>query len=126
METPDSDNLKAQMKSDNPELGHRLENVGANLKSAYKLGVEMNRNVQQTNKRLYDRNAEERSFKVGDLVYLYSPAIKPGLSRKFHRNWAGPFKVTRKTFELNYVILSQNMKQIVHINRLKKAYCSGH
>jgi hypothetical protein len=94
METPGSDNLKARVKTDNPDLDHRLENLRASLKSAYKLAAKMNRKAQQTNKRFYDRKAKERSFEVGDLVYLYSPAIKPGLSRKFHRNWAGPFKVT--------------------------------
>jgi hypothetical protein len=86
METPSSDNVKARVKTDNPDLDNRLENLRANLKSAYKLAAEMNRKAQQTNKKSYDRKVKERNFEVGDLVYLYSPAIKPGFSRKFHRS----------------------------------------
>jgi hypothetical protein len=60
---------------------------------------------------------------VNDLVYLYLPVIKPGLTKKFARKWAGPFKVTKKISDLNYEIISQKDKnQVVHINRLKKAY----
>ena len=76
-----------------------------------------NRTAQQANKRLYDQNAKERHFNVGDTVY------KPGLSRKFSKRWTGPYKVTAKISDLNYVILDQkNRKQVVHVNRLKKAY----
>jgi hypothetical protein len=78
MDTPGSDDLKARVKTDNPYLDHRLENLRASLKSAHKLAAEMNRKAQQTNKWFYGRKAKERSFEVGDLVYLYSPAIKPG------------------------------------------------
>ena len=61
------------------------------------------------------------------MVYQYRPAIKPGLTRKFHRPWAGPYQITRKTSELNYEILGQDGRtQVVHVNRLKKAYGSNH
>jgi hypothetical protein len=102
MEIPNNDNLKARVKTENPDLDRRLENLIASLTTAYKLAAEMNRKSRQTNKKLYDRKVKERDFKVGDLVYLYSPAIKPGLTRKFHLAWAGPFQITRKTSELNY------------------------
>ena len=54
---------------------------------------------------------------------MYNPARKPGQCHKFHKPWAGPFKVTAKISDLNYEIVSLNhKKQIVHINRLKEAY----
>jgi hypothetical protein len=60
---------------------------------------------------------------VNDLVYLYLPVIKPVLTKKFARKWAGTFKVAKKISDLNYEIISQkDKKQVVHINRLKKAY----
>jgi len=56
-------------------------------------------------------------------VYLYTPAMKAGLTRKFKKFWSGPYNVIRKMYELNYEIVSQdNRKQIVHINRLKRCY----
>ena len=56
-------------------------------------------------------------------MYLYSPAIKPGLSRKFTKPWSDPHKITRVVTPLNYEIVDQNnRKQTVHVNRLKPAY----
>ena len=94
----------------------------ASLNLAYKLIAEANRKSHQNNKRLYDRRAKVRKFKENDLVYLYNPAKKPGLTRKFHRPWAGPFKVITKISDLNYKIVDQNNKQqVVHVNRMKRA-----
>jgi hypothetical protein len=46
--------------------------------------------------------------------------MKPGLSRKFHRAWSGPHKVTAKGTDLNYEIVDQKgRKQVIHSNRLK-------
>jgi hypothetical protein len=127
MEIPGNDVLKARVVTENPDLNRRLESLKANLKTAYKLAAETNRKTQQANKRLYDREAKERHFNISDMVYLYRPAIKPGLTRKFHRPWAGPYQITRKTSELNYEILGQDGRtQVVHVNRLKKAYGTNH
>ena len=58
-------------------------------------------------------------------MYLYSSAMKPGLSRKFNKHWSGPHKITRVVTHLNYEIVDQNnKKQTVHVNRLKSAYDS--
>ena len=58
-------------------------------------------------------------------MYLYSPAMKPGLSRKFNKPWSGPHKITRVVIHLNFEIVDQNnKKQTVHVNRLKPAYDS--
>ena len=62
---------------------------------------------------------------MNNLVYLYNPAKKPGLSRKFWKPWQGLYKVTKKLSDLNYEITDQyGQKRIVHINRLKGAYAS--
>ena len=72
-----------------------------------------------------DRRAKLRKFKVGDLVYLYSLAMNPGLSRKFNKPWSGPHKITRVVTPLNYEIVDQNnRKPTVHVNRLIPAYDS--
>ena len=64
-----------------------------------------------------------RSFQTGDFVYLFNPAAKFGLSRKFRKPWSGPYRITAKISDLNCEIEDQNFtKQVVHLNRLKKAY----
>jgi hypothetical protein len=57
------------------------------------------------------------------MIYLYNTTVKPGLTRKFKRPWTGLYQITRKISDLNCEILGQNNKtQVVHVNRLKKAY----
>jgi len=88
---------------------------------------ETSRKSRERNKKHYDRRAKSRSFANGEYVYLHNPARKPGLSRKFHKYWVGPYKVTSKISELNYEILGKNdRRQVVHISRLKPAngYCA--
>jgi len=101
----------------------RLENLKSSLQLAYKAIKKANRQSHLNNKRLYDRKAKLRSFQVEDIVYLYNPARMPGKCFKFHKFWTGPFKITAKLSDLNYEIVSMNhKKQVVHVNRLKKAY----
>ena len=90
MEIPTNDNLKARVVTENPDLNHLLENVKASLRTAYKLAAKANQKSHQANKKLYEHKAKEHNFNVGNLVYLYNPAIKPVLTRKFHWSWAGP------------------------------------
>jgi len=86
---------------------------------------EQGRLSHTTNKRYYDKPAKHREFEVGDTVYLYNPAVKKGVSTKFRRTWLGPWRVTEKKSRLNYAIVDRRGRRlVVHVNRLKKAYCS--
>jgi hypothetical protein len=79
----------------------------------------------QVNKQYYDRKAKQRYFEVNGLAYMYNPAKKAGLTRKFYKPWHGPYLVTKKLSDLSYEIADQNGKtQVVHVNRLKRAYNS--
>jgi hypothetical protein len=120
---PGNENLKAKISIENPDHKRRLENLKSSLKLAYKAVARANRKSHENNKRLYDRKATTRRFEAGELVYLHNPSVKPGLTKKFSNPWKGPFKVTNRLSDLNYEIIGQNnKKQVVHINRLKKAY----
>jgi hypothetical protein len=125
MPLPNSDNLKARVSRENPDHHQRLQDLKASLNAACKCVNRANKMAHHNNKRLYDRRAKLRKFKFGNLVYLYSPAMKPGLSRKFNKPWSGPHKITRVVTHLNNEIVEQNNKrQTVHVNRLKLAYDS--
>jgi len=120
---PSTDNLKARLPKDNTDEDQRLENVKLNLRLAYRVAAKANRKSHLNNKRLYDRKAKPREFEVQDLVYLYNPALKPGLTRNFAKPWIGPCQITKKISELNYEIVDLKGKgQVVHINRLKKSF----
>jgi hypothetical protein len=93
------------------------------LKQAYQLAREASKQSRQANKRLYDRHAKRRTFKPGDLVYLFCPVRKPGTSRKFPFPWKGPFEILAKLSDLNYEIAGyNNKKMVVYVNRLKAVH----
>jgi hypothetical protein len=120
MTLPNLANLEAKVTEENSDYKQRLESLNSTLKLAYDSVAKANRASNRNNKRLYDRKAKVRHFKVDDLVYLYNPSVKPGLTKKFSKPWTGPYRITKRLTELNYEILGQNnKKQVVHINKLK-------
>jgi hypothetical protein len=123
MQLPCSDNSKPRVADVNSSEDHRLESLKASLRTAYKLVAKANKRSHQRNKKLYDRKSKTHHFAVNDLVYLYWPVTKPGLTRKFRNSWSGPYKISRKISETNYEIVDQRgKKHIVHVNRLKRSY----
>jgi hypothetical protein len=90
MALPNSKKLKAKISKDNPDQYQQLQNLEASLKTAYTAVGQVNKNSHQNNKRLYDGQARLCKFRTGDLVYLFNPARKHGLSRKFHHNVQDP------------------------------------
>jgi hypothetical protein len=125
MELPSCDDLKAKIAKEVKDTDHvrRLENLKSSLKLASGTLMKNNKKSHEKKIRLYDRKAKVRTFEKGDLVYLYNPAMKPGLCRKFHKPWTGPYKITAKLSELNYeIVCLTDKKFVVHVNRLKRSY----
>jgi len=123
MSLPGNENLKAKVSTNPRDIDQRVENLKASLRSAFRSVKWANRKSHQKNKKYHDRRAKHREFEVGDLVYLYQPTRRPGLSAKFFYPWTGPHQITAKLSTLNYEIQDRKAKkQIVHINRLKAAH----
>jgi hypothetical protein len=126
MSLPVNDNLKAKVATNAHDIDQRIESLKASLRSAFKSVKWAIKMLHQKNKKDHDRRAKHRGFEVGDLVYLYKPARRPGLSAKFFCPWTGPHQVSAKISTLNYEIQDRKAKkQIVHINRLKAAHDSS-
>ena len=64
---------------------------------------------QRRQKNLYDRKVAGAPYCVGDLVWLHSPAIARGSSRKLHCPWQGPYKIVKVITDVIYWI--QHTKQ---------------
>ena len=52
----------------------------------------------------YDRKVHGNPYSEGDLVWLHTPVVPSGQSRKLHQPWTGPFKVVRQLSERTYRI----------------------
>ena len=110
VQLPNNDTLRARRVEGSTNLDQRIENFKASLRRVYKEVRKANRKAHQKNKKFYDQKAKEWHFAADDLVYLYTPAMKPGLTKKFRKYWSGPYKVPRKVSELNYEIISNDDK----------------
>jgi len=120
MVTPANENLRPKIPKPTQGTEQLIESLKARLRQAYQAVAKANRKSHVANKKPYDRRAKHRSFKVGSYIYLFNPARKLGLSKKFYPSWTGPYRVTAKLPDLNYEILGQNgRKLVVHLNRLK-------
>jgi len=102
MALPGNENLKAKVVTNSRDIDQQVENLKANLRSTFRSVKWANKKSHQKNKRHRDRRAKHREFVVGDLVYLYQPARRPGLSAKFFCPWTGPHQITAKFSTLNY------------------------
>lgn len=62
-----------------------------------------------------------KNFKIGDLVWLFTPTVVPGDTKKLSKQNNSPFTIIEKLNEVNYkIVLVANLKnfQVVHIDRL--------
>ena len=68
--------------------------------------------------------SEETQFQIGDIVWMYTPAVKSGLSRKLSSFLRGPYTVIDKISTVNYRVqlIGSTKCLIVHCNRLKPYY----
>lgn len=81
--------------------------------------------TQERQKELYDEHIHGKPYQVGDLVWLHSPVIKPGASKKLHHSWQGPYEVVKCISDITYRVQTTNgprKRHVVHFNRLKPCH----
>ena len=71
----------------------------------------------------YDERHEPLAFTPGEQVWLFSPAVRKGLSKKLNRPWQGPFRILRKVGPVTYKLAglgNRRIHQVVNVARLKR------
>ena len=89
------------------------------LSTACELAQKNLRSSQAKMKARYDNNTVDRNFKEGDQVL----ALLPIPDRPLQVRYFGPYTVTRKISDVNYIVHTperRKSKQLCHINMLKK------
>jgi len=71
-------------------------------------------------KQQYDLSLRCPQLTTGNVVWLYNPQRKKGLSPKLQRPWQGPYTVTKRINDLVYRIQlrASTKPKVVHRNRL--------
>jgi hypothetical protein len=100
-----------------------LEKIIRNLEVVHAVARDNIAAAQLKNKVRYDAIAKEPTFRIGDLVLLYVPHVKPGKSRKFLHPYRGPYQILQQVSPVNYRIReltgNRRITLVVHANRLK-------
>ena len=101
-----------------------IQELHRQLKGAFTLTQERLATRHRQQKAAYDQNSRAMEFKVGDHVWLYVPALKPGKMKKLSTLWRGPYTVIDRTGPVNYCIqlIGSMTTAIVHRNRLKPCF----
>ena len=105
------------------ELPEYVDNLKRTLQKAYEVAREHIGEKQQFQKELYNQKVHGLPFCVGDLVWLYSPAVTKERSKKLHLPWDGVYRVIKRLSDVNYHIqatIGRCRRLVVHFNRLKK------
>jgi hypothetical protein len=85
--------------------------------------------AQEKMKKQYDKKASDLKYFIGDLVYVYFPEIMVGGSKKFFKNYSGPYILIEKVSDVNFKIAQAHnnkvLKNTVHVNRFKPFISRG-
>ena len=73
-------------------------------------------------KRNYDLRVSERSYKVGDAIYLLDTAVLKGKCKKLSPPWKGPGVIVTKVSSYIYRIKFRNSLFVVNHDRLKPCH----
>ncbi|UYV79319.1 RRM1 [Cordylochernes scorpioides] len=82
--------------------------------------------AQEKDKARYDSKHEAMDYNVGDLVWIFIPIRKVGLSEKLMKRYFGPYRVTRKLFDMTFEVepvdqptRRRQTRDLVHVLRMK-------
>ena len=94
------------------------------LEQSYQTVREHFQSEAKRQKEIYSKKVHGNQFNQGDLVWLHSPVVPRGQSRKLHCPWTGPFKVVKRLSDAVYRIQDTRPKRkrsriVVHFDRLK-------
>ena len=99
-------------------MDHKISFI-KRLSNAYHLTFVQRCAAIRDYKMYYDQSQKEVKFKIDDLVMVFWPVPRKGLSQKLLPKWKGPYKVVSKLGELTYKIEKGEKKFVVHVQRLK-------
>ncbi|GFU23068.1 transposon Tf2-9 polyprotein [Trichonephila clavipes] len=82
--------------------------------------------AQDKDRRRYDSKHQMVSYAPGDLVWVYNPVRKVGLSEKLLRRYFGPYQVLRRLSAVTYEVQDfdpasrkRKLREVVHVLRMK-------
>ncbi|KMQ89530.1 enzymatic polyprotein endonuclease reverse [Lasius niger] len=77
--------------------------------------------AKESAKEYYDKRIKPLVLDPGEYVYVLHETVRTG-SKKLTDQYDGPFEIIRKLSDVNYEIKRGKRNQVLHVNKLKRAY----
>ena len=78
-----------------------VSNLKHLLKEAYQNVRQLLTHAHIKQKTQYDKKFHDFQLRVGDMVYLHTPVVKNGRSRKLTSPWTGPYSIVDRPSQYN-------------------------
>ncbi|GFW76023.1 transposon Tf2-11 polyprotein [Trichonephila clavipes] len=89
--------------------------------------------AQDKDRRRYDSKHQMVSYSPGDLVWIYTPVRKVGLSEKLLRRYFGPYQVLRRLSAVTYAVQDfdpasrkRKLREVVHVLHESRSFFRVH
>ena len=106
-----------------PDVGEYLERLIPRVQAIRETAKANNSAASERAKFYYDWNARWPTFKVGDEVLLYWPAMKKEQCKKLTRQWIGPYIIEQTFDNFTYIIrevaTEKRIDHHIHSSRLR-------
>ncbi|XP_043190236.1 uncharacterized protein LOC122364162 [Amphibalanus amphitrite] len=125
--------IEQALASKPPDYSAELSDLVTQLKErqydAISKTIENQKTARRYQRDYYNRRARDKKYELGDLVYLYRPAVKPGDASKLTKKWEpGYVVVGLHDNGLTYEVRKPGSKhppEKVHCDRLKPQHVSS-
>ncbi|GFT60659.1 transposon Tf2-9 polyprotein [Trichonephila clavipes] len=104
----------------------KQETTAARAEESRKASPSAHLRAQDKDRRRYDSKHQMVSYAPGDLVWVYTPVRKVGLSEKLLRRYFGPYQVLRRLSAVTYEVQDfdpasrkRKLREVVHVLRMK-------
>ena len=94
-------------------------------RAVWKIVKERIGSAQQKQKTAYDRRHRDVQYKIRDLVWIYKPSRKRGMTDKLVHKNRGPYQVVDRYKEVNYIVekvKGNKKREIHHVSKLTPCY----
>ncbi len=120
--------LPDSLVTDGP--GTYIEKVKKRLELMFKVQTECDKEAKEERKKRYNATrARPVDFKVGSIVFLSNSVLDPGIPKKLHNNYTGPFKIEEilspHVVKLRDLKTDKVLSSRIHVDRLKLGRLKG-
>ena len=101
---------------------HHRETIVSKITIAQEVARENIGRAQSQMKEYHDRRAAIPNLNVGDRVWMYTPAVPKGLTKKLRHLWHGPYRIIEKLSAVHFQLATCDNRKVttkVHANRMK-------